>query len=104
MDAGSALRDARHRAALTQRQLAAATGIAQPTIARIESGVTDPRVRTLGRLLRACNSEMACQQRPGTGIDRSQFRELLRLSPRERLDLLRTDVAGLRRLEAAVRS
>ncbi len=39
----------------------------------------------------------------GAGVDRGQLRELLRLTPRQRVDLLRDDVAGLRRFELAVR-
>lgn len=97
------LRDARTRAGLTQRELARRTGVAQPTIARIEAGVADPRVGTLERLLAACGRSLQATVRPGTGVDRSQLRELLRLSPRQRLDLLRDDVAGLRRLEAVAR-
>lgn len=100
---GRELLDARARARLTQRQLAQRAGIAQPTIARIEAGVADPRVQTLERLLAACGHSLEARVRPGTGVDRSQLRELLRLPPRKRLDLLRDDVAGLRRLEAAAR-
>ena len=101
MRAESLLRDARHRAGLTQRELARRTGVAQSTIARIEGGLADPRVQTLERLLIACGESLGAASRPGTGVDRSQMRELLRLSARQRLDLLRDDVAGLRRLEAA---
>ena len=97
------LREARRHAALTQRELARRTGVAQPTIARIEGGVAEPRFDTLERLLAACGQTLASTARPGSGIDRSQLRELLRLSPRQRIDLLRDDVAGLRRLEAAAR-
>lgn len=97
------LRDARARARLTQRELARRAGVAQPTIARIEAGVADPRVRTLERLLAACGHSLQATVRPGAGVDRSQLRILLRLSPRQRLDLLRDDVAGLRRLEAVAR-
>jgi len=35
----------------------------------------------------------------GQGIDRTQMRELLRVSPLRRLELLRDDVRGLTRLE-----
>lgn len=97
------LRSARARARLTQRELAHRTGVAQPTIARIEAGVADPRVHTLERLLAACGQSLETVYRPGAGVDRSQMRELLRLPPRERLELLRADVEGLTRLESAVR-
>lgn len=100
---GSVLRKARAGAGLSQRQLALRTGVAQPTIARIEAGHVDPRVTTLERLLSACGVELAAVDRPGTGVDRTQIRELLRLRPIERLELLRRDAAGLRRLEEARR-
>lgn len=50
-DAGSLLREARARRGLSQRGLADRTGIAQTTIARIESGRHQPSLGTLTRLL-----------------------------------------------------
>ena len=101
---GSALRKARRRAGLTQRELAVRTGIAQPTIARIESGAAVPRVDTFNVLLRACGDDLEVVRRvPGTDVDRSLIRDLLRQSPRERLRLLARDAAGLARLERAAR-
>ena len=81
------LRHARRRAGLTQRQLAAKTGFAQETIARIESGRVDPRVGTLNRLLEGCGFGLEHLPRLGIGIDRTQIRERLRMSPSERLAL-----------------
>lgn len=69
-------------------ELALRTGIAQPTIARIEAGHVDPRVTTLERLLSVCGVDLAAVDQPGTGVDRTQIRELLRLGPIERLELL----------------
>ena len=83
--AGRMVRDARRRAGLTQRQLAAKAGIPQETIARIERGRVDPRVMTLDRLLEACGLGLESIPRLGIGIDRTQIRALLRLSPSERL-------------------
>ena len=51
--AGRMVRHARRRAGLTQRQLAAAAGVPQETIARIEAGRVDPRIGTVDRLLEA---------------------------------------------------
>lgn len=96
------LRRARHRAGLTQRELAHRTGVAQPTIARIEGGLADPRVATLERLLAACGASLSVERVPGAGIDRTQMRELLALSPRARLELLRGDAAGLARFDRAL--
>lgn len=103
MDIGRVLRTARQRAGLTQRELAARTGVAQPTIARIETGTADPRITTVVRLLTMCGQELRSRPTPGAGIDRTQLAPLLRLTPRERLELLRADAAGLDRLEQAVR-
>ena len=83
--AGRMLREARARARLTQRQLAAKSGIPQETIARIERGRVDPRVNTLDRLLAACEFGLEVMPRLGIGIDRTQIQALLRLSPSERL-------------------
>ena len=83
--AGRMLREAWRRAHLTQRQLAEKSGIRQETIARIERGRADPRVRTLDRLLEACGYGLESMPRLGIGIDRTQIQALLRLSPTERL-------------------
>ena len=77
MEPRLALRRARRRAGLTQRALATATGVAQPTIARIERGSEDPRLSTLTRLLAACDHRLEMQASGGEGVDRSAIRELL---------------------------
>jgi transcriptional regulator with XRE-family HTH domain len=83
--AGRMVREARGRASLTQRQLAAKAGIPQETIARIERGRADPRVKTLDRLLEACGYGLETMPRLGIGVDRTQIDALLRLSTSERL-------------------
>jgi len=100
----SILRAARRSRRISQRELARRTGVAQPTIARIEAGSADPRLGTLERLLDACGYVIEALPRPGEGVDRSQIRELLELTPRRRLELLRADVEGVDRLERATRS
>ena len=79
------LRHARRSARLTQRALAAKTGVPQETIARIEAGRADPRISMLDRLLEGCGYGLEHLPRLGIGIDRSQILALLRLSPEERL-------------------
>jgi len=98
------LRDARRLAGLTQRQLADRAGVAQATVGRIESGQITPRVDTLENLLRAAGQELAPSPRPGTGVDRTQIRELLRLTPGKRLELAAADAIGLGRLDAQAKS
>ena len=87
MDAGALLKEARHRAGLTQRRLADLSGVAQPLIARIESRSSDPRFATLDRLLRSCGLDIRLGPRLGIGVDRTVIRGLLALTPRQRLDL-----------------
>jgi transcriptional regulator with XRE-family HTH domain len=84
---GRMVREARRRAGLTQRQLSAKAGIPQETIARIERGRVDPRVHTLDRLLEGCGHGLESMPRLGIGVDRTQIRALLRLSPSERLEV-----------------
>ena len=71
---------------MTQAELAAACGVKQPTISRIESGVVVPSVETLDRLLAACGESQESAPRLGIGIDRTLFHENLKLSPAQRLD------------------
>ena len=85
--AGRMVRNARRRAGLTQRELAAKAGITQETIARIERGRVDPRLGTLDRLLEGCEFGLEVMPRLGIGIDRSQIRQRLDLSHGERLEL-----------------
>jgi len=81
------VRTARRRSGLSQRKLAVAAGVPQPTVARIESGVVSPRADTLERLLRATAHELSVEPRLGIGIDRSLIRDRLRLSSAERIRL-----------------
>jgi len=101
MHAGRALRQARRRAGLSQRALAHLTGIAQPTVARIETGDHSPRVATLEALLAACGEELEAMPRAGDGVDRTTIRDLLALSPAERLATLPAEAAMLDRLARA---
>lgn len=103
MDAGRTLRRARRRIGITQRALARHTGIAQPTVARIEIGAEVPRVDTFARLLGACGESLESVPRAGEGVDRSGIRELLRLTPRQRLATLPDEAATLDRVRAARR-
>lgn len=77
---------ARRSAAMSQRELAKASGIPQPTIARIETGKQMPRADTLDRLLRACGWELDMTLRRGQGEDRSLIQSWLQMSPIERAE------------------
>ena len=53
-----AVAEARAKAGLTQSQLAAATGIDQSDISKIERGVANPSINTLSRIATALNAEL----------------------------------------------
>jgi transcriptional regulator with XRE-family HTH domain len=75
---------ARRSAGLSQRQLAVASGVPQPTIARIESGKQMPRADTLDRLLRACGWELDMTPRRGQGEDAGLIDAWLALTTEDR--------------------
>lgn len=83
-NAASHVNQARRAAGLSQRGLAARSGVPQPAIARIERGHQDPRADTLERLLAACGFELRLGPRRGGGVDRSQVAEWIALDPEER--------------------
>jgi predicted transcriptional regulator len=84
--AGDLLKRVRRWSNLSQRALAARARVPQSTVARIESGATDPRASTLSRLLRAGGFELEAEPLLGLGVDRTQIRERLAMSPRERIE------------------
>jgi transcriptional regulator with XRE-family HTH domain len=87
MTGANMLRSARRRAGLTQRQLAAASGVPQATVGRIEAGLVSPRVDTLLSLLRTTGHELSVERRIGEGVDRTLIRDRLRLTPEQRIRL-----------------
>lgn len=103
MKAARALRWARRQAGLTQRVLAERTGVPQSTIGRIESGHVDPRTATLARLLRTCGYDLALEAALGQGVDRSLIREMLGLSPTQRVARLVAEARWLRAIDGAHR-
>ena len=97
------LRTARRDAGLSQRELADRVGVPQPAVARIESGRVHPRVDTFDRLLEACGRALALIPRPGSGVDRTTIRELLDLTPSERLRRATREGRNLDRLVSHAR-
>ncbi len=97
------LRDARTRAHLSQRELAARAGTTQSVVGRIEAGLGTPNVVTIERLLAAAGFEIRAELRPiepgdpvvaayKPDIDRTLLRENLKRTPEQR-------VRGLQALE-----
>lgn len=86
MRIADAIRTARKRAGLTQRDLARRAGVPQSTVGRIESGSIQARANTAEKLLAALGYEFEIEPRTGTGIDRTLIRRMIALSPRQRID------------------
>jgi transcriptional regulator with XRE-family HTH domain len=101
MDAARLVKQARARAGLSQRDLAALTGIPQPMISAIERGLQDPRHGTLDRLLRGCGQELDLVIKPGEGVDPTQYDTLLKASLRTRLASTADDARWLAQLDRA---
>ena len=95
MIAARLLRYARRAARMSQRALSLAAEIPQSSISRIERGHVSPRIETLERLLQAAGRTLTTERLLGIGVDRSQIRELLRLSPGDRAKLAATDAANV---------
>jgi transcriptional regulator with XRE-family HTH domain len=101
MNMAMTLRTARESAGLTQAELAERAGMTQSIVARIERAGSNPTLATAERLLRATGHTLAVETtRVPSGVDESQIRERLRLSPGERL---RTFEASHRNLGALKR-
>jgi transcriptional regulator with XRE-family HTH domain len=103
MNAARLLLAARRRAGLSQRALADAAGIPQSTVARIETRQLAPRIDTVERLLQAAGQTLAVEPLIGLGVDRSQIRELRRLTPGERARLAAADAASAEALDGRLR-
>ena len=85
MDARTIVIEARRRAGLTQRRLAALAGVSQPTVARIESGVTEPTVALMDRLVEACGLDLRVSITERDDSDWSVASGNLRLDPDARV-------------------
>ena len=82
------VQEARRRAGLTQRELAARAGTSQSAIARIERGRQIPSVETLQRILRACDLELQLRVVERDTTQDSAILASLALTPDERLEQL----------------
>ena len=98
--------EARRRAQLTQRELAERAGTTQSSIARWESGRSEPSFANVVRLLRLCGFVLDVHLElydDGLRDDWSQAQRLLRLTPEERLESNMHMVAIAQDLRAAAR-
>lgn len=96
------VRTTRQQAGFSQRELAARARTAQSVVARIESGQTDPGLKTLRRLLAAAGYALTANAVPCPAIDTHMIddvRRILHLSPEQRL----REVGNIHRFLAAAR-
>ena len=97
--AADLIRSARKEAGLSQTELAKRLGCKQSVVSRWETGVDEPRLSTLERVLRACGFSVALVVEPEDFVDRSQIRQQLAQTPDQRLE----SVVNLSRLLASAR-
>jgi transcriptional regulator with XRE-family HTH domain len=83
---GDLIHEARRRAGLTQAELAAQDGNAQPAIARWESGRTAVSLDDVLRLARLCGFDLELMLVPHDDSDIAQAARLADLSGQERMD------------------
>lgn len=95
------VRRARRLAGMTQRELAAAAGVPQATVGRIETGATQPRLETVLLLCNAAGRDLELTERAGAGVDRTLVRENLRRTPAARAQQLADDAVAIDRLRQA---
>jgi transcriptional regulator with XRE-family HTH domain len=102
LDPALLVREARSRAGLTQRELAARAGTSQSVVARVEAGQTRPGSETLRRLLEAAGFELRAEILPLPVADTHMLEDVARilsLTPEQRL----REVANVSRFESAAR-
>lgn len=83
---GQLIREARRRAGLTQAELAARAGTAQPAIARWESGRTGISIDEVVRLVRLCGLDLEFAIVDRDDSDIAQAAKLEHLTGQQRLD------------------
>jgi len=87
---GEVLREARHRAGITQKQLSVRTGIAAPALSRIENGHESPSFERFATCLEALGFEPMLELRPlgGSQADPVHLAAEVELTPAQRLESL----------------
>lgn len=99
MIGGELVREARRRAGLTQRELAARAGTTQSAIARVESGRTSPSLEQVERLMRLSGFQLLVELAPYDDSDLVQA-EAADSSPAARAARLGSSVNRMRRLRS----
>jgi transcriptional regulator with XRE-family HTH domain len=97
---GSLLVQARRRAGLSQRELAARAGVAQQEIARYERGRVTPSLERLRTLIAACGLELTFGLARADDSYDEQIATALALAPAQRLERALRDAQPLRAARA----
>ncbi|MDX6374863.1 MAG: hypothetical protein QOD98_3851, partial [Nocardioidaceae bacterium] len=95
------VREARKRAGLAQRELAALAGTTQSAIARLESGRTRPAFDDVLRLVRLCGMDLDVMLVEREDSDWPQARRLASLTPAQRVDRGLAVAAHMREIRRA---
>lgn len=87
---GQILRDARRQAGVTQSQLSIRTGIAAPSLSRIENGRESPAFERFASYLEALGFEPTVELKPlgGSEADPTHLAAEAQLTPAQRLESL----------------
>lgn len=99
--AAALLIDARHRAGLTQAQLAERASVDRPSISRYETGRQDPSVTMLARLISACGMELRVRADILTEANRSQYERDMAVGPAQAIrnaERARREVVSIRKI------
>ena len=102
MSSAPLIREARHRAGLTQTALARRAGTSQSVVARWETGGAQPSLETLTRLIRVCGLELQTSLTETDPSEVSLIERNLALSSTERLDQLVRTVGFIRAGQASL--
>lgn len=95
------VREARKRAALSQRELAERAGTTQSAIARIETGRSTPTFDTVLRLVRLCGLDLDIMLVERDDSDWVQAQRLEGLTPEARVRRMERVAAQMRELRQA---
>jgi len=95
------VREARRRAALSQRELAERAGTTQSAIARLETGRSTPSFDTVLRLVRLCGFDLDVMLVERDGSDWAQAERLAPLTADERVRRMTRVARQMRQLREA---
>ena len=105
--AAALLFDARHRAGLTQAQLAERAGVDRPSVSRYETGRQDPSLTMLARLINACGMELRLRADILTDDNRIQYERDVAVGSAQAVrnaERARREVVSIRKLSEQDRS